>query len=251
VLSVRRTLGLLLVSLVATASFAATAAAATITEFPIGTPGSHKPRFIKAGPDGNLWFTDRGSGGGIARISPAGEVFAPIGATIDATDLTFGSDGTLYWVGDSKRGKRDPSGFVTEKKVVDAAATLVSSGGAWYWGAEESLIGPSWCEESPPEPGYSCSGGNGKFTGFAFDPSGALWGVTTAANLVANLNGTDGALVELPVGSDPMRIAPRFRRQPLGDDVGSERDRSDHAGRAPNPVPAAGRFETVRDHGRP
>jgi virginiamycin B lyase len=208
VLSVSRGLGLFVVSLVAMASFATAAPAATIAEFPIGTPGSHIPRFIKAGPDGNLWFTDRGSGGGIARISPAGEAFAPIGATIDATDLAFGSDGTLYWVGDSKRGRRDPSGFVTETKTVDAAATIVSPDGMLYWGEEVPLIGgPAWCEEELSDPGSSCSEGKGKFTGFAFDPSGALWGVAPSANLVLNLNGPDGALVELPAGSDPRRIA--------------------------------------------
>jgi streptogramin lyase len=205
-LSSSRTLSLLVVSLVATALFATTAAAATITEFPIGTPGSHKPHYIEAGPDGNLWFTDRGSGGGIARISPAGEVFAPIGGTIDETDLAFGSDGTLYWVGDSKRGKRDPSGFVTEVKAVNAAATIVSPGGAWYWGQDDSLIGPSWCVEDFPGSGIKFQSGKGRFTGFAFDPSGAVWGVAPETNRVANLNGSNGAVVELPVGSDPRRI---------------------------------------------
>lgn len=205
-LSVSRALGLLVASLVAMASFATTATAATITEFPIGTPGTHKPRFIKAGPDGNLWFTDRGSGGGIARISTAGEAFAPIGGTIDVTDLAFGPDGSLYWVGDSKRGRRDPGGFVTEKKAINGAATIVDAGGKWYWGEEEGFIGPSWCEEPFRGSGTSCStDGQGQFTGFAFDPSGHLWGVAPGTNVVLNL--PSGPRVDLPVGSDPRRIA--------------------------------------------
>jgi len=134
-------------------------------------------------------------------------VFAPIGATKDDADLAFGPDGTLHWVGDTKRGERDPGGFVSEVKAVNAAAVIVSPGGTLYWGQDDSLIGPSWCEQDDPSSGFSCMSGKGKFTGFALDQSGALWGVAPEMNQVANLNGPNGAVVELPVASDPRRIA--------------------------------------------
>ena len=60
-------------------AIAAPASAVTITEFD-AEPGApltaHEPRYIDAGPDGNMWWTDGVVG--IARISTTGERFATI-----------------------------------------------------------------------------------------------------------------------------------------------------------------------------
>jgi streptogramin lyase len=45
---------------------------AVVTEFPIPTAAS-SPQSITAGPDGNLWFTER-AGNKIGRITPAGVI---------------------------------------------------------------------------------------------------------------------------------------------------------------------------------
>ncbi len=75
--------------------------AGAISEFPLPTPNDY-PRYITAGPDGNLWFTIQSSQGDIGvgkvgRITPQGTitVFTP-GNLYTAGDITSGADGTLW-----------------------------------------------------------------------------------------------------------------------------------------------------------
>jgi streptogramin lyase len=60
----------------------APAGAVTITEFtPLGgEAGTHGPRYIKGGPDGNIWYADGGSDGQIVRMNTHGEVSGTFGA---------------------------------------------------------------------------------------------------------------------------------------------------------------------------
>ena len=54
------------VGLLSLSTAPAWAAAGTVTEFPVPSRGG--PEFITAGPDGNLWFTER-AGNKIGRIT--------------------------------------------------------------------------------------------------------------------------------------------------------------------------------------
>src|SRR6478735_612398 len=74
---------------------AAPASAATFKEYSLGTAPAHQPRYIKAGPDGNIWFADGGTQGGIGRISPTGELFAEFGG-LGPVEIAFAADGTAY-----------------------------------------------------------------------------------------------------------------------------------------------------------
>jgi virginiamycin B lyase len=191
------------------AALASTAGAATFTEFPLGE--EHRPFLMKAGPDGNLWFTDRGFEGGIGKISPSGEIFPEIGNTTTANDLVFAPDGTLYWVTDSGLGRRMTGGFVSEVAGnPEGSAITASSAGLLYWNKVTSAS--FVCNGVPFEGGggAGCSGWgeSGKYTGFAFDGAGDLWAVSPKSNAVRRASGPQaGTLVELPAKSEPHRIA--------------------------------------------
>jgi streptogramin lyase len=68
----------------------------TINEFPLPA-SSTEPDYIRAGPDGNVWFTVNGQNA-LGRITPVGQITElPLGFTIDG-DFVFGKDGNI-WVG--------------------------------------------------------------------------------------------------------------------------------------------------------
>ena len=71
--------------------------AGAVTEFPIPTPGSDTCG-ITAGPDGNLWFTER-FGNNIGRITPAGRIAEfPIPTAGSASEgIALGPDGNLWF----------------------------------------------------------------------------------------------------------------------------------------------------------
>src|SRR5947209_12140512 len=75
-----------------------------ITEYPIPTVGS-VPNGITAGPDGNLWFTER-SGSQIGRITTAGVITEfPIPTTGgQPLGIAAGPDGNL-WFTEATSGK--------------------------------------------------------------------------------------------------------------------------------------------------
>jgi streptogramin lyase len=91
------------------------------TEVPLPT-GSSNPRYITAGPDGNLWFTEQGTAR-IGRITPGGaltEFSQGITANSSPTGITAGPDGNLWFTeftftnGAARVGRITPSGTVTE-----------------------------------------------------------------------------------------------------------------------------------------
>ena len=92
-----------------------------ISEFPIPTSNS-QPMNITAGPDGNLWFTER-AGNKIGRITTAGTIteFASVATAPDG--ITKGPDGNLWFAAQHAVGKVTPAGQVTLfGRVVGAAS---------------------------------------------------------------------------------------------------------------------------------
>jgi hypothetical protein len=63
-----------------------------VTSYPIPTP-SEEPMWIAAGPDGNLWFTEKS---GVGRITTSGTVTEFAGPTSGALGIVGGPDGNLY-----------------------------------------------------------------------------------------------------------------------------------------------------------
>lgn len=84
-----------------------------------GTGGHHDPTSIAAGPDGNLWYTAKGDGGAIVRITPAGavtEFTAGLTPGGKPQDITAGPDGNLWFTapGTGRIGRVTPAGAITE-----------------------------------------------------------------------------------------------------------------------------------------
>src|SRR5262245_60029867 len=94
--------------------------AQTIDEFPITTGGS-APVTIISGPDGALWFTMEGSGGGggrIVRITTDGAITDFVVPTLNGVPfgITVGSDGALWFTEyqGNKIGRLTTAGVFTE-----------------------------------------------------------------------------------------------------------------------------------------
>ena len=70
----------------------------TVTAYTIPTPNS-SPGGIAAGPDGNLWFTER-AGNKIGRISPIGTITEFPLPTLNSgpTGIAAGPDGNLWFI---------------------------------------------------------------------------------------------------------------------------------------------------------
>jgi streptogramin lyase len=178
----------------------------TFTEYPIGSYPANAPRYIKTGPDGNLWFTDGGTEGRIGRISPHGERFTGFGP-LDPVELAFGSNGAVFWAGDKSYGERTASGFTYEStsRVLNYAAAVSPSGEFWF-STEDS----EWCHPPVFGGGQFCKhfpdASSGRITSIAFDRSGNAWGAFYENNSVRELV-EPLVRVDLPTGSGPARIA--------------------------------------------
>ncbi len=114
-------------------------AASGVTEYPIPTAGRN-PVEIVTGPDGNLWFTEGASDGGIGRITPAGVVTEfPLAPGDNASGpITAGSDGAIWFRGEaSLRAAVDrmtPDGHVSQYAIPSdpSEMTLGPDGIIWY-----------------------------------------------------------------------------------------------------------------------
>jgi virginiamycin B lyase len=194
-------------------------ASAAITEFEIepGAPaGTHGPRYIHPGPDGNLWYADSGpSAPGIGRISPAGERFATIPDDQKPVDLVTAPDGTVYWTADGGLGLRSPTGAVQRAARYPSYAIALNAAGQLRWG--ERIFTEGYfayvCKFTGAFGlGVSC-GGHGtdaRVTGLTLGKDGRLWAAVYERNQVRRLDadGTTADLaIDLPAGSGPARLA--------------------------------------------
>src|SRR5579883_403985 len=98
-----------------TASTTPASAAGTIVEFRLPTRGS--PEAITAGPDGNLWFTEK-VGNRIGRITPQGQISEfplPTSNSFPA-EIVSGPDGNLWFTESSSNqiGRITPQGQISE-----------------------------------------------------------------------------------------------------------------------------------------
>jgi streptogramin lyase len=141
-------------------------AAPTITEFAGGFTANRGPSGIAPGPDGNLWLAQFKGSGGVARVTPTGDVTeftANLG--LDPVDVVAGPDGNL-WV----TLQKDPGGIA---RITPAGTVTVFQAGL-----------------TP----------NSRPTGITAGPDDALW-FTALANpgRIGRIT-TSGAITEFPVG---------------------------------------------------
>jgi streptogramin lyase len=152
-----------------------------------------QPDGIVAGPDGNLWFTER-RGNNIGRITPAGVIteFPVPTANSEPTRITAGPDGNL-WFSEGARpgnGQLDHIGRITTAGVITEFALAAN---AKSYGITAGPDGNLWFSEVIDNngPGYLAAIGRitttGTITVFPFDPN-------TIVTPMAIATGSDGAL---------------------------------------------------------
>jgi streptogramin lyase len=187
---VRVRAGIWLIGALFALAFAGTASAMTpsITEFSTGLKSTDNPFAITPGPDGNLWFTDSGTGRAIGRVSTAGSITKfssglPMGSS--PRFIAAGPDGNLWFTdaGSSPAiGQIDTSGHVAE-----FADNLNpgSSPDAITAGPDASV----WFTDRGATPAIGRVDGAGKIHEFALGPGSSPAGI--AAGPDGNLWFTD------------------------------------------------------------
>jgi streptogramin lyase len=113
--------------------------AGVVTEFRAGISEHSVPNGIAAGPDGNLWFTER-EANQIGRITPAGVVTEfSAGANTYPQSIAAGPDGNLWFTGQLGISRITTGGVVTgfRSNVFDGhGVTAGPDGNVWFAGAE-------------------------------------------------------------------------------------------------------------------
>jgi streptogramin lyase len=117
-----------------------------VREFPTPPPNSALD-FMAAGPNGNAWFEDVGSGN-LAQITPTGQVI-PVPTPLPVGDFVFGPDGNIWFSGDFTSGENyigemTPSGTLLHDYPIASSAaphisptttlylTIGPDGNIWY-----------------------------------------------------------------------------------------------------------------------
>jgi streptogramin lyase len=200
------------------AALAAPASAVTITEFEIepgAKPGTYLPRYIEAGPDGNLWFTEAGTKSGIGRMSTSGERFPQISDPSGPEDLVFTADGTLFWTSDAGVGRRTPLGEASKsgETARESFGIGLTAGGAVRWGEPTFKGTGAFCKFNPSFPAVSCTPPavqGGTITSVLLGSGGNVWTAWPDLNLIRVYAGEETfptKIIELPVGAEPKRLA--------------------------------------------
>ena len=187
--------------------------AGIITEFRLPTPKSGLSA-ITAGPDGNLWFTEEGTGK-IGRITPGGTIteFRLPTPKTSLFAITAGPDGNLWFteVSGHKIGRITPGGSISEFPLPQggspAAITAGSDGNLWFTelnlnGNKIGRITPGGSISEFPLPQGSIP------DDITAGPDGNLWFTEASGNKIGRI--TPGGSVKefpLPQDSNPTRIA--------------------------------------------
>jgi streptogramin lyase len=197
--------------MMATAPGASAEPIGTVTEFPAGNDSF--PLKTAAGPDGNLWYTGAGAGGGIGRITPTGtitEFSAGItGATVSG--IAAGPDGNLWFTeGADRIGRITPTGTVTEfsagitARSIPADIAAGPDGNLWFTESEGNRIGRITPTGTVTEFSAGITARSYPID-IAAGPDGNLW-FTEGANRIGRITPT-GTVTEFTANGGPMGIA--------------------------------------------
>jgi virginiamycin B lyase len=135
-------LSVLLVLLLALPAASAQAVCATPFSNGISPNAGLGTGVITAGPDGNVWFTERAQNR-IGRIAPAGRVTEFAAGNVGLGDITAGPDGNLWFTDDKRIGRITPSGSVTEfgAGITNPVAGITAGPDGNLWFTEADRIG--------------------------------------------------------------------------------------------------------------
>lgn len=188
----------------AVALFLLDAKGQSFTEYSLPQPNSF-PLAICAGPDGNLWFTER-FGHRIGRITTGGIIaeFSLPSSVNGPRDIAAGPDGNLWYTRSDRIGRITPAGVVTEFPLPapsDSSQSIVSGPGEalWITGSQQRIwrvtVDGTFSQFSVP---FSI----GSPTGIAVGSDGNLW-FTGFPNGLGYITPA-GALTEVPLPLPPI-----------------------------------------------
>jgi streptogramin lyase len=139
----------------------------TITEFTTGLdPSTSNPYEIVAGPDGNVWFADLGTGA-LGRVTPAGTITElPVATGASPYSITAGPDGNLWFTdpgyggNPAAIGRMTTGGTVTEFTAGLDPGARPGSLGRIVAAADGNL----WFVDSNLDPGFVAHPALGRIT---------------------------------------------------------------------------------------
>ena len=197
------TLAALVGSLVGTGVPAAVAGPPDLSEFPLPVQGS-SPFAITAGPDGALWFTERGTDA-IGRVQTDGSFSpsAPLPLGSDPTAIAAGPDGALWFTeqGSGLIGRLSTNGTLEEFPVPTdrsgpAGIAAGPDGALWFTERSGHRIGRIATDGTVVE--YPIPTPMTGPVGIAVGADGNLWFTEQRANQIGRIT-TDGVVTEFPV----------------------------------------------------
>lgn len=181
-----------------------------VSQFMISTPDS-RPGAITAGPDGKLWFTEQGASE-IGSVTTDGAI-RELRVRAPATDITFGADGALWFVGGglgpSKVGRLTAAGDLGEFPIArtytePTALAVGPEGDIWLI----DLLGIARIAPDGSVTRFKLPSFQGA-ADLATGPDGALWlTLSTGDSTDARIGhiSPDGALREFPVPGNEVQL---------------------------------------------
>lgn len=179
----------------------------------IATPTSNsRPSGVAAGPDGNVWITER-SASRLAKVTPGGAIteFPTPTASSGPASVVTGADGALWFTeaAAGRIGRSSTTGTITEFPLPVAGAdpeeiAAGPDGNLWFTESAANQIGrisPTGSLLEYPLP-TAAAGPSGINAG----PDGAVWFTETAAGKVGRIT-TVGAITEFPLASSTTQPA--------------------------------------------
>jgi streptogramin lyase len=158
-----------------------------VAEFSTGITQGSQPWNIAAGPDGNLWFSERtgpvGFAGQMARITPAGvvtEFKAGITGDTEPDGVTAGPDGNVWFTEEAgnRIGRITPGGTITEFPIPSANSEPVAivtgpDGNLWFAEQDSEKIGRITPAGTITE--FPLHAPDGEPRAIALGPDGNIW----------------------------------------------------------------------------
>lgn len=183
-----------------------------VSQYPVPGGSNTAPTGIAAGPDGNMWFTER-LANKVGKITPTGSVASyQLPAESEPEQITSGSDGNVWFTENAHRvGKIAPSGTLTEYATSGAREStgIVTGQNGWVWYSEwfnHTVVSIDTSGNHEATDTFPVNSGP---TELAAGPDGNIWVVLSLSHKIGRVNGTGGSAVTeftLPAGSVPVDI---------------------------------------------
>jgi streptogramin lyase len=233
----------------------------SVAEFSAGITAGSQPWDIAAGPDGNLWFSERtgpvGYAGQMARINPTTHVVTEFSTGItgdtEPDGVTAGPDGNVWFTEEAgnRIGRITPSGAITEFPIPTANSQPVSivtgsDGNLWFAEQDSLKIGritPTGAITEFPlpspdnEPRAIALGPDGNIW-FAMD-NGDIGRITPTGVLTTCTTGISGVIEGLTAGPDESMWFTEYYESRIGKITATGTGLASNCTSGSTPVPAA------------